>query len=105
MNPWLETVGVTLLAVSGIFIGAFFSHFRNPWWVLGYIFPCLLIIILAIARCNNSLYFVQPFSYITAGRSRFVIFSFAVSMGLTVPLSRLPHRLEKLLVCLFNIVC
>lgn len=104
MNPWLETVGVTLLAVSGIFIGTFFSRFRNPWWVLGYIFPCLLIIILAVARCNNSLYFIEPFSYITAGRFRFVIFSFAVSMGLTVPLSRLPYTLEKLLVYLLMTV-
>lgn len=104
MNPWLETVGVILVATSGIIIGTFFSRFRNPWWILGYIFPCLLIVILAVARCNNSLYFVQPFSFITTGRSRFVIFSLAVSMGFTVPLSRLPHRLEKLLVCLLMFV-
>lgn len=104
MNPWLETIGVILIAISGIFIGMFFSRFRSPWWVFGYIFPCLIIVILAVARCNNSLYFMQPFSLITTGRSRFAIFSLAVSMGFTVPLSRLPHRFEKLLVCLLMTV-
>jgi len=100
MNPWLETIGVILIAVFGVFAGRACSRFRKPWWVLGYILPLVLIAMLAMLRFNNTLYFVSPFSWIAAGRIRYVVLSLAVSMGLTVPLSRLPYKFEKLIVCL-----
>ncbi|HCO92794.1 MAG TPA: hypothetical protein DIU00_02395 [Phycisphaerales bacterium] len=99
MNPWIETAGVILIALFGIFAGRVFSGFRKPWWVLGYILPAVLIGMLALVRLNGALYFVSPFSWIVAGRIRFVVLSLAVAMGLTVPLSRLPHKFEKLIVC------
>jgi hypothetical protein len=100
MNPWLETTGVVLIALFGVFTGRVCSCFRKPYWVLGYILPSVLIASLAMVRFDNTLYFVPPFSWITAGRVRFVVLSLAVSMGLTVPLSRLPYKFEKLIVCL-----
>jgi len=100
MNPWLETTGVVLIAVFGVFAGRVFSRFRKPYWVLGYILPGLLIAMLAMLRFNNTLYFISPFSWIAAGRVRYVVLSLTVSMGLTVPLSRLPYKFEKLIVCL-----
>lgn len=100
MNPWLETTGVILIAVCGAFAGRACSRFRKPYWVLGYILPSVLIAMLAMVRFNDALYFVPPFSWIVAGRIRFVVLSLAVSMGLTVPLSRLPYKFEKLIVCI-----
>ena len=100
MNPWLETTGVILIAVFGVLAGRACSRFRKPWWVLGYILPLVLIAMLAMLRFNNRLYFVSPFSWIATGRVRYVVLSLAVSMGLTVPLSRLPYKFEKLIVCL-----
>jgi len=100
MNPWLETAGVILIALFGVFVGRVFSGFRKPYWVLGYLLPAVLIAMLALVRFNGALYFVSPFSWIMAGRVRFVVLSLAVGMGLTVPLSRLPHKFEKLIVCL-----
>ena len=100
MNPWFETTGVILIALFGVFAGRVISRFRKPYWVLGYMLPAVLIAMLAMIRFNNALYFVPPFSWLAAGRVRFVILSLAVSMGLTVPLSRLPHKFEKLIVCL-----
>ena len=100
MNPWLETTGVVLIALFGVFTGRACSRFRRPYWILGYILPSVLIAILAMIRFNNGLYFVPPFSWIAVGRIRFVVLSLAVSMGLTVPLSRLPYKFEKLIVCL-----
>ena len=100
MNPWLETTGVVLIALFGIFAGRVFSCFRRPYWLLGYILPAVLIAILATVRFNNALYFVPPFSWMVASRLRFVVLSLAVSMGLTVPLSRLPYKFEKLIVCI-----
>ena len=99
MNPWLETTGVVLIAVFGVFAGRACSRFRKPYWVLGYILPGVLIAMLGMIRFNNTLYFVPPFSWIAAGRVRYVVLSLAVSMGLTVPLSRLPYKFEKLIVC------
>ena len=100
MNPWLETTGVILIAVFGVIAGRAFSRFRKSYWMLGYILPGVLIAMLAMVRFNNTLYFVSPFSWIAAGRIRFVVLSLAVSMGLTVPLSRLPYKFEKLIVCI-----
>jgi len=100
MNPWFETTGVILIAVLGVIAGRVFSRFRRPYWVLGYILPGVLITMLAMVRFNSNLYFVSPFSWIAVGRIRYVVLSLAVAMGLTVPLSRLPYKFEKLIVCL-----
>jgi hypothetical protein len=99
MNPWVETVGVVLVALLGVYLGRVFSRFGRPYWVLAYLFPAVLIGMLALVRFNNALYFVRPFLWVTTGRIRFITLSLAVSMGLTVPLSRLPRRCEKLIVC------
>ena len=99
MNPWFETVAIVFVAVLGVLLGRVSSGLRKPYWTLGYFLPCAVIIVLILARCNNALYFVRPFSWVTTGRARFLILSLAVSMGLTVPLSRLPRRCERLLVC------
>lgn len=99
MNPWLETIGVILVALSGVGLGLLFSRFRRSYWLLGYFLPLSLIFVLIVGRCVNWLGFVEPFSYIVAGRMKFVILSLAVSMGLTTPLSRLPRRFERVFIC------
>jgi len=99
MNPWLETIGVVLVALLGILLGRFFSSLRRPHWTLGYFLSFLLIATLVIIKCDNSLAFVPPFSWIATGRVKFVILSLAVTMGLTTPLSRLPRKCEKFTIC------
>ena len=104
MNPWLETMGVVQIALLGIILGKVFSGLRKPYWTLGYFFPSLLITMLVLARYNNALPFVPPFSWITAGRVRFIILALAVTMGLTTPLSRLPRKCEKLIIGILMVV-
>ena len=103
LNPWFETAGVVLVALLGVFLGRIFSSLRKSWWLLGYFLPFSLVLIMVITRYNNELHFVPPFSWIVAGRMKFIILSFAVTMGLTVPLSRLPYKFEKILVCFLMI--
>jgi len=103
VNPWLETIGIILVALLGVFLGKLFSRFRKAYWIVGYFLSLLLIVFLAITRCSNSLAFVPPFVW-TAGRVKFVIFSLAVTMGLTTPLSRLPHRFERVTVCILMVM-
>jgi hypothetical protein len=49
MDPWLETVGVTLLALAGVLLGWCFSRLRRPWWLLGYFIPFALVLAYAAA--------------------------------------------------------
>ena len=104
MSTWFETIGVILIAIGSIGLGRYISGLRKSWWILGYLFSLGLITALILARYQNRLYFIEPFSWVTAGRGRFVIICISVSMGMTIPLSRLPHRLEKILVCLLMFV-
>jgi len=103
LNPWVETAGVVLVALFGVFLGRVFSGLRTSYWLLGYFLPFSLVLIMVLTRYNNELHFVRPFSWIVAGRIKFIILSLAVSMGLTVPLSRLPHKFEKILVCVLMV--
>ena len=100
MNPWLETLGVILVAVFGMFLGRRFSTFRKPYWVLGYVLPAVLILALIVVRCTSSLAFVPPLLWMTARRVKFVILALSVTMGLTTPLSRLPRKFEKVIICM-----
>ena len=104
MNPWLETLCVALVTLSGIFLGRLCSSFRKPYWTLGYFPPLLLIAMLVTARFADGLAFVAPLSWITAGRARFVVLSLAATMGLTTPLPRLANRCQKLAVCVLMTV-
>jgi hypothetical protein len=104
MVPVFETAGVILVAVFSIFLGRIFSGLKKFYWTLGYFVPCVLIGLFIIARLDDALCFIRPFCWFVTGRSRFVILSFAVCMGLTVPLSRLPRRFEKALVCAMMLV-
>jgi hypothetical protein len=104
MNPWLETIGVILIALAGAGLGRTFSKLRKPYWVLGYILPAVLICALIVVRCTNSLAFVPPLLWMTARRAKFVILAFSVTMGLTTPMSRLPRKLEKCVICILMVV-
>jgi hypothetical protein len=98
MTPLLETVGVMLVALLGVLLGKLFSTFRKSYWTLGYFVPFILIAIIVLTRFNNALPFVPPFSWVTAGRARFIFYAFAVTMGLTTPISRLTRAFDKLII-------
>jgi hypothetical protein len=104
MNPWLETIGIILVALLGVFLGRLFSRPRKVYWIVGYLLAFLLILFLIITRYSNSLAFVPMFAWITAGRGKFVIFSLAVTLGLTTPLSRLPYKFEKAAIYIVMVV-
>ncbi|MBN2180452.1 MAG: hypothetical protein JW715_00960 [Sedimentisphaerales bacterium] len=104
MNPWLEIFGIILIITLSVMIGRSFSGLRRPYWMFGYFLPCILIAVLVAARFYNDFYFIRPFSWITAGRFRYVILSMAVSMGLSVLVPRLPRRWEKVVVCILLLV-
>jgi hypothetical protein len=104
MTAWFETAGIIFIALLGVFLGKLFSHPRKPYWIVGYCLSLLLILFLIVTRYSNSVAFVPMFAWIAAGRAKFVIFSLAVTMGLTTPLSRLPYKFEKAAIYILMII-
>jgi hypothetical protein len=104
LNPWLETVGVILVALVGIYLGRRFSRLKNPYWTIGYFLSLSLLAILVMTIYNEELLFLPPFSWLTAGRVRFVVLCLAATMGLTTPLSRLSRKFEKVTIAFLMVV-
>ncbi|TFG48312.1 MAG: hypothetical protein E4H40_04880, partial [Candidatus Brocadiia bacterium] len=104
MNPWLETAGIVLAAFAGVFAGGCFSRLRRWYWALGYAVGFGLLGILLLPRIDNTLVFQQPFFWLTASRVKFVVLCLAVTIGLTTPISRLPHKTERLLVIALMVI-
>jgi hypothetical protein len=104
VSPWLETIGIIVVALLGVLFGKVFSRPRKDYWIAGYFLSFLLILFLVITRYSNSLAFAPLFVWITAGRVKFVIFSLAATMGLTTPLSRLPYKFERVAIYILMIV-
>ena len=104
MNPWLETLCVVLVAVAGVWLGKKASRLPNPLWAYALALPICLLGLLIVAACTSLLDYTQPLFFITAGRTKYVILSFAITFGLTTPLSRLPHRIERGAVCVLMLL-
>lgn len=104
MELWLETTIVIVAAVLGIILGRLFSHLQKPYWLCGYFLSVLLVAMLVLTRYSNVVSFLPPLFWLATGWVRFVILSLAITMGLTTPLSRLPHRFEKLIICILMVV-
>jgi len=104
MNPWLETICVLVLAYLGALCGMIFWRLSRPFRLVGYLLPLLAIIGLIILRIVNVPAFTEPLYWLTTGRAKFLILTFTVTMGLTAPLPRLPHRWERVATCIVTAV-
>ncbi len=97
MQPWLETLGIVILAFLGLALGLGTSRLRKPYWIFGYALPLLPVVMVGLVRNINRLRFVLPFSLISAGRNEFAISAFAVPMLFGTLIPRLPKKREKIL--------
>jgi hypothetical protein len=104
MSPWLESLGVVLLAAGGVFLGAWFSRRPKPYWLLGYFIPLSMIFLYGAGSRHPALTFVPPISWMMMGRNKFAIIGFIGSMVLTTPLSRLPKSRDRFVVALLMVV-
>src|SRR5580658_410725 len=68
MNPWVESLGVSLLAAGGMFLGAWFSRLPRHWWLVGYFLPLSLVIIYDIGNRHPALALTPPVSWMMLGR-------------------------------------
>jgi tryptophan-rich sensory protein len=50
VNPWLESIAVTLLAIAGVVLGRWFGRLPKPYWLFGYFIPLVLIVLYALGN-------------------------------------------------------
>jgi hypothetical protein len=98
MNPWVESLGVLLLAAGGVLLGAWFSRRRAPYWMFGYLIPFLMIVLYAVGSRHPAFAFVPPISWMMMGRSKFAVIGLVGAMVLTTPLLKLPRRRDRIAV-------
>ncbi len=104
MIPWLETAGVVLLGAAGVLAGRRFSRLPKPYWVLGYLAPFTLIVLIGLAYRFRGLEFVPPFRWLMAGRVEYALTALIGTMVLTTPLSRLPLSRDRIAVVILMVL-
>lgn len=100
MSLWIETIGILLVAVTGLFIGRWASHRSAGWRIGAMALSFAIIILIFISRQSILWRWCPPLCPISAGRFRFVLLAFSVSLGLTAPLSQLHSVISRFATCL-----
>lgn len=96
--PYLQTLGVLLLAVAGVVGGRQVAKLRKPVWLLAYFIVLAVVVAIALARRLPHLEFMIPFSWIMAGRTEFAILALLITSVITIPAAQLPGARSRLLV-------
>ena len=104
MNLWLAAVAASLCALAGVALGRWFSRLRSPYWTIGYFVPVVLVFVYAVAYHIPAILFLPPVSWMMLGLRKFMVFGFITTMVLTTPLSRLPQRRHRILICVLMAV-
>lgn len=102
--PWLETLGAVLLALLGVVLGKLCARLPGKWWTVGYFTPLLFVALMGAPNWFPELYFIPPTSWLTAGRTEYVLAGILATWLLTTPLSRLPRPETRRLVAVFMVV-
>jgi predicted double-glycine peptidase len=104
MNLWLAAITATLFACCGIGSGFYASRLPRFYWTLGYLLPAAVLLVYGLANHLPAFAFAPPISWMMMGRKKFAIMGFIAAMVLTTPLSRVPKRRDRMIICLFMAV-
>jgi predicted double-glycine peptidase len=88
VTPWLETIGVILLAVAASFAGHRLSQLSRGYWISAYAICALLIFAIWLGRSYSALSLTPPISWIAGGRTKFALVA-VLPIVLLLPLFRL----------------
>jgi hypothetical protein len=101
MIPCLETVGVLLLAAFGLGLGRAFGKMQSRWWLLGFVIPFVLLLLIGSTRRYSQFEFVPPMSWLVNGRTEFALGGFITTMLLATPAVRLPRASTRRYIYIF----
>jgi predicted double-glycine peptidase len=99
MNLWLDAFAALLCALAGVALGRWFSRRPSPYWTIGYFIPLGLIFAYALAFHFPAIMFLPPFSWMMMGLKKFAVLGFVTTMVLTTPLSRVPQKRNRIMIC------
>ena len=98
LTPWFESFIVFAIALFAFMLGSWFSRLPKPYWALGYFIPLGLVLLYVLALFDPRLALAPPLSWMLIGRIRFAFFNFITTVMLSVPLSRLPQKRNRIVV-------
>lgn len=99
MSLWFETIGILLIAICGLLAGRTASRHSAGARVIAMGVSFGLVGLILLARLNVLWELFGLLRPIAAGRLRFMLLAFAVTIGLTAPLSRLRSIISRLATC------
>jgi predicted double-glycine peptidase len=99
LTPWLESLFVASISLLAFLFGRWSSRLSKPYWLIGYAIPLGLIVLYCIAIFVPALANGPPISWMVIGRSRFVSFNVIATILLSAPLTRLPQKRNRVVVC------
>jgi len=106
MQFWLQIIGIFVLADTGTILGLLTKRFKKGLWLLGYIVPLILILLIALPRHLYWLVLYPPFSWLNAGRREYIVFAFAIPMLFSTLIPRIESlRLKILVSILVAVAC
>ena len=100
MILWLETFGILLIAIIGIVLGRWASRRSTSARILAMSISFGLVGLILLSRLGELWETVPVLRPIAASRLRFVLLAFAVTLGLTAPLTQLRSYASRFITCL-----
>ena len=100
MDLWLETIGVFVLAAIGMFLGTLASRSGTVSRTAALTITFLLVGLVLAGRFPALLYRWPMLYPLAAGRVRFVLLVFAVTLGLSTPLAQLTRPSIRMITCI-----
>ncbi len=94
-SPWMEAALVALLSLGALALGRVCSRLPGRWWLVGYILPLCLIVLIGVGRRAPGMEFHAPISWLLAGRTEFLLGGLSAAWILATPCSRLKTARER----------
>src|SRR5438045_2151545 len=95
LTALLQSLSIALLAITGALAGIWFARRPSRWWLAGFLFPLLIILMIGLPRRHYPLAFVPPFKWLVAGRTEFALVAPLAAMMMATPIARLPRRRSR----------
>jgi len=100
MSLWMETIGILAVAACGLLAGQWASKHSSAIRITAMVFAFSIVGLILLARLSFLWPYFPPLRPVAAGRLRFMLLAFAVTIGLTAPLTQLRSVISRLITCL-----
>jgi predicted double-glycine peptidase len=91
MPEILQSLAIVLLSLAGAWVGLWFARRRSAWWLVGFLLPLVVILMIGLPRRHYPLMFVPPFKWLVAGRIEFALIGPLAAMLMATPIARLQN--------------